>query len=107
MPRFITNVALAIKGDRVEKGTEIELTAEDAANIDPADITAVESIPAPEPEAEPVVVPVEDMSLAELKDRAKELGLSTAGSKADLQERIALHVPGTEGKEPEEEITNP
>jgi len=43
-------------------------------------------------------IAIEDMSLAQLKDAAKAMGLSTAGSKADLTERIKLA--------PTEEITS-
>lgn len=100
MPRYTTNVALSIKGDRVEKGTVIELSVEDAARLDPADITPAEEVIEEVIEA-PAEAPLEDLSLAELKDRAKALGLSTSGSKADLQERIALAVEApaeTEGE---------
>lgn len=91
MPRFVTNAPLSIKGDRIEKGTEIEIADELVASLDPADITPVSDVPVAS--AEPVApVSIEDMSAAQLKERAKELGLSTSGSKADLQERIALHL---------------
>jgi len=97
---YRTNVALQIRGDRVEKGTEIELSREEARVFDPADITALADIPAPEEEAvEPV--PLEEMTLAQLKERAKELGLSASGSKADIDERIRLHLEGAPA--PEEE----
>ena len=108
MALYRTNVALSVKGDRIERGSEIELSAAEAANLDPADITLVSRIPAPEPEAPAEDVAVEDMSLPQLKARAKEIGLATSGSKADLIERITLNsgaeTPAEE--ETEDEITS-
>jgi hypothetical protein len=92
--RYITNCALQIRGDRVEKGSEIELSAKEAAGFDPADITAVDAIPEPEPERKLSDTPVDEMSAADLKAYAGELGLSASGSKADLLERIKLHLEG-------------
>lgn len=106
MPRYITNVALSIKGDRIEKGTELELTAEDVAHLDPVDVTAVDGASAPAVEEPAPDVPLEEMSQALLKERAKELGLSAAGSKADLQERIMLHLTGPAPEAEENEITS-
>ena len=103
MPRFVTNVALSIKGERVEKGTEIELTAEEAAHLDPNDIAPFDGVMVEE-EAAPAEVPTEELSHAELKERAKALGLSASGSKADLQERIALHEAAPAEVPTEEEI---
>ena len=105
---YRTNVALQVRGDRVEKNREIELTADEAARFDPSDITAVDAIPAPEEASEPV--PLEDMTLAQLKERAKELGLSAAGSKADIDERIRLHLDGASAPEEaseEEDLSEP
>lgn len=91
--RYLTNVALVIKGDRVEKGTQIELSAEEAARFDNGkDITLVSDIETEAPAPELASVPLSEMTFSQLKDRAKELGLSTSGSKADLQERITLHL---------------
>jgi hypothetical protein len=116
MSLYRTTVALSIRGDRYEKNSEVELSKDEASVFDPADLVLVGSEPdAPE---EPVAdVPLEDMTVPQLKDRAKELGLSTAGIKADLQERITLHLSGqtetpgdeTPGEEPgnqEGEITS-
>lgn len=86
------NVPLTIKGDRVEKGTEFELSDEEAKQFDPADVTPVDQIPEPEPEVDLSSFPLEDLSYDQLKARAKELGLSASGTKADLQERISLHL---------------
>lgn len=97
--RYITNCALQIRGDRVEKGSEIELSEAEAVAFDPADITAVDAIP--EPEEEPAVsdTPLAEMSADQLKAYAKELGLKASGSKADLQERIVLHLEGGSAEE--------
>lgn len=96
---YTANVPLLVKGDYIRRGQEFELSAEDAKQFDPADITpvgAVEEVPEPEPEEE---TDPEEMTHEQLKERAKALGLKTGGSKADLQERIRLH----EGAEPQEE----
>ena len=92
--RYITNVALLLRGDRIEKGSEIELSADEAKAFDPADITAIDAIPEPEPEPVLADIPLVEMTLADLKARAKELGLSASGSKADIEERIRLHLEG-------------
>lgn len=94
MSAYLTKVALSIRGDRIEKNTEIELTAEEAANFDPKDLELVDgNSGAVEIEAE-APVPLEEMTSAQLKARAKELGLSAGGSAADLRERITLHLEG-------------
>lgn len=99
---YRTRVALAIKGCRVEPGTEIDLTQEAAARYgdDLTEVTGESVAPAPE---ETVDVPLEEMSHAELKDKAKALGLPVGGSKADLIERITL-APAPEEAVDEEEL---
>lgn len=88
---YRTKVALAIRGDRIEKGKEIDLTAEEAAQLDPEDIEAVSDAPQDvEEESEPIAL--DDMTLAQLREEAKELGLSTEGTKAAILERIKLHL---------------
>lgn len=101
MPRFITNVALSIRGERVEKGTEVELSNQDWPHFDPRDITPLDDVIEEAP-ASAVETPIEEMSHAELKERAKELGLSATGSKADLQERISLHLAASADADPAE-----
>lgn len=96
MPRYRANVAISIKGDRIERGAEFDASADDVAHIDPEDITEVGATPATEAEAQAVDVPVSEMSVAELRAKAKELGLTTTGTKADLQERISLHQAGND-----------
>ena len=44
---------------------------------------------------------LDEMSAAELKAKAKDLGLPTTGTKADLQERIELHLQDDEGDDDE------
>lgn len=95
--RYKTKVALSIKGSRVEKNTEVELSPEEAAPYGD-DLTPIDAIPA-EPEASPEA-PLEEMGLTELKAKAKVLGLSTSGSKAAILERITLHL----ADRPEEDL---
>lgn len=88
---YKANVALILKGDYKKKGEEFELSADEVKQFDPADIIAVSAIP-PEPEPEPEPdVPVDEMSFDQLKAKAKELGLSASGTKADILERIKLN----------------
>jgi hypothetical protein len=89
---YRTNVALTIKGDRVVAGSEIELNEQQVQRFDPADITPVSAIPAPDPEIALADIPLEEMTYEQLKARAKELDLSASGSKADILERITLHL---------------
>ena len=90
--QYVTQRAMLIKGDRVPKGTTIELTPEEAKPLALHLIgAAVEETPEPEPTPEK---PLEEMSAAELKEKADSLGLSTSGTKADLLERITLHLEG-------------
>ncbi len=106
MARFLTQVALSIKGDRIEKGSEIELTAEEVAAFDPADIVPVSEI-AEETPADGPEIALEEMTSAQLKARAKELGLSGAGSAADIRERIQLSLDReAPADEPEGDITS-
>jgi len=89
---YRTMCALSILGDRIEKGNEIELTAEQAASFDPADLVPVESIPADPDEEVLPDVPLDEMSLDQLKAKAAELGLKATGTKAAILERITLHL---------------
>ena len=93
---YKTNAAIVFKGERVGRGELVEMTAEEAAEFDTADITATGAIPR-EPVEEPVDIPVEEMTAAQLKEKAAEFGLPTSGSKADLLERITLHQAAEEG----------
>lgn len=103
--KYQTKRAMFIKGDRVARGQEVELTKEEAApflaHLIPAGEAEAASEPAPAPAEEKSL---EDMSAAELKEKAAELGLSTSGTKADLQERITLHLEG--GGEEEEGLSD-
>lgn len=84
---YKTVCAISYKGDRVRPGTEVDLTAEEAANYGTSVVVVDEPIPEPTPEPEKAI---DDMTAAELKDKAAAMGLATNGSKADLLERIKL-----------------
>lgn len=71
---------------RIERGEIVLLTEDEASNFGANVAPVVQEAPK---EAEPEK-PVDDMELLELKAKAEKLGLSTEGSKADLQERITL-----------------
>jgi len=86
---YKTTCPISHYGDRLERGVELELTAEEAMNY--ADSVEAIGNSAPVVEEPEVVVPVEDMTLSQLKERAKELGLTATGSKVDLVERITLN----------------
>lgn len=102
---------MIIKGDQVKPGQEVELTSDEARAFDPSDLSPsdgshvpsgkeeydlatgkrVNNEPEP-PKLDPVAEkPLEEMNQKELQAKAKELNLSTSGSKADLMERITLH----------------
>lgn len=95
---YKAKVPLLIKGDHIKKGQEVELTDEEAARFDPADLSPVDHTP-PAPEPEPVEVPLDEMSLDQLRAKAKELNLSAGGSKADLLERIKLNEQDAPGED--------
>ncbi len=86
---YTTKFPMAIKGTRVEAGVEVELTEEDFGQFDRNDFEAVASKDVPE---EVEIVPVDKMTGPQLKAKAEELGLPTTGTKADLLERISLHL---------------
>jgi hypothetical protein len=90
--KYITKVALIVKGDRVRKGKEVDLTKEEAAAFGDDLTPLMEDAPEPEPEPEKAV---KDMNAKELAAKATALGLSAAGTKADLLERITLHEGAT------------
>lgn len=91
---YKTSVAILHKGDRVPRGTELEMSQEDAARF------GEQVVPAGEAQAEPVAEveqkALEDMTKAELEGEAAKRGISTSGTKADLIERIQLHDAGPE-----------
>lgn len=100
---YKTNVAISYLGDRVPKGTVIEMDKETAKNLGD-DVTFVAGEGEEETEEEVVEEkPLEEMSLAELKAKAETLGLAKSGSMADLKERITLHLQGGGEEETEEE----
>jgi len=76
-------------GGRQEKGTilEIEESYAEAIGSDFVVEVGKDEVASSEAGSE---TSVDEMSLAELKDKAKELKLPVGGSKADLIERIKL-----------------
>lgn len=89
--QYKTKCAISFKGDRVRPGTVLEIDPVTAANYG-SSLVPLEPEPAPAPVE--VEKSLEEMTSAELKDKAAALGLSTSGSKADVYERIKLHVEG-------------
>lgn len=88
---YSAKAAIIHKGDRVARGAEIELSADEAA-IYGSDVSPVNAQPVEAPAPKLETIALDELSFSQLKDRAKELGLSATGSKADLQERITLHL---------------
>jgi len=86
---YETTCAILWKGDRVVAGTELEMSAEEAARLGGNVVPAGEAVAETEPEV--VEKALEDMSKAELEEAAAERDLSTSGTKAELIERIQLH----------------
>jgi hypothetical protein len=93
-------VPIGFKGDRIEKGEEIELSAEDAARLG-TDVVPVGGAVVEEIEEEEKSL--DDMTKAELAAKAEALGLPTSGTKADLIEKITLHLAGGGSDQPEDE----
>lgn len=75
-------------GSRVEKGVEIDTTPDVAQNFGGDLVLVKEEATVEEVPTAPKAV--EDMTMEELRAHAKNLGLKTTGSKADLIERISL-----------------
>lgn len=103
MRKYKTLCAIAY-GGRIEKGSIVELPddvakAYGAGYVEPVDDTA---------EVDHVVAEkaIDDMSLLELRAKAEELGLKTAGSKADLIERLTLHTEQQTAETKTEETTD-
>jgi hypothetical protein len=71
---------------RIERGEIVLLTEDEARNF-PNNVELVMPVVATVEEPEKAI---DDMGVRELRAKAKGLGLSTEGSKADLLERIAL-----------------
>lgn len=90
---------------RVERGEVVLLTEDEASNFTAANVELV--IPVPVEEVKPEKT-IDDMELQELKAKAEALNLSTTGSKADLQERIALaEQPAPEAPKTDGDVTPP
>ncbi len=81
-------------GGRIEKGSVVELPDEIAKAYGPEYVQPVDGTIDTDVNEEDEVA-LEDMTLIGLKNKAKALGLSTNGGKADLIERISLHTADT------------
>lgn len=77
-------------GGRREKGEILDLSKAEADNFGAEYVKEVGASEAIKKTVEKK--PVDKMTLKELQAFAKELELDTAGSKADLVERITLHL---------------
>ncbi|TFH72394.1 hypothetical protein E3V39_12500 [Gammaproteobacteria bacterium LSUCC0112] len=91
---YQTTCGIIFKGDRVKKGVQLDLTKEEAAHLG-TDVVPFATVEAKE-EVKVEPKEVSEMTHAELKAYAEELGLSKAGSKADLEERIKLSLEAKE-----------
>lgn len=98
MSLYIALKAVIVKGTRVEKGSTIEVDDAYAKNIG-VDYLKLEKVVKVEEETkakaeieEEENIDLDEMSFDDLKDKAKSLGLSTSGKKADVLERIKLLV---------------
>jgi hypothetical protein len=94
MSLYKTVYPISHRLDRIEKGAVIDLTEDEAFNLADAVVPFVDESAAPV--VEEVEPAIEDMTLDQLKAKATALGLKTTGSKADLTERITLHLSGEE-----------
>lgn len=90
--QYVTNCAVIFKGDRVGKGVIVDMQAEEAAAYGDQ-LSPVGATPTVEVANEPEKA-LDEMSAAELKEKAAALGLKTTGSKADLLDRISLALSG-------------
>lgn len=79
-------------GGRKEKGEILSLPEEVAKAIGSEFLEEVSSANTVKEEVVQEEKPLEKFSKAELEAKAEELGLDSTGSKADLLERITLHL---------------
>lgn len=86
--RYKALQAVIVRGDRVERGQEVDIDPVLAHSIGVLYLVPVAEVV--EVQAEPVAVPLADMTRAELIEEAKRLGLSSNGTKAELLERLTL-----------------
>ncbi len=95
---------LSIKGDRVVKGSVIEIDDAYASSLDQIhDIQLVDMSPSDKTEEKTEGNTLESLSAVELKDKAKSLGLSDKGNKKDLVERITLFLSSDKTEEKTED----
>ena len=75
---------------RRERGEIIEMTELEASNFSKSLLPIDAVIKQEEVQTKIVPKSIDELSIAELKEKAKELGLSVRGTKSDLIERITL-----------------
>lgn len=93
---YTANCAFSYLGTRVEKGTVIELDEKYAIGL--GDDVSEVGTKAVEVAETPDEGSLDELSIAQLRAKADVLGLSKAGSKADLIERISLAETPDEGE---------
>lgn len=76
-------------GERIERGSIVELPC-DVANAYGVDYVQLVGASVDEELVEVEVTPLADLSVADLRALAKERGVSSSGSKADILERLQL-----------------
>lgn len=88
---YKTTCAIVYKGERVDRGSVVEMSEKVAANFggDVVKHNGEEEVVAEEATVE--VKDIKDMSKDELVAEAEARGISTSGSKAALIDRITLH----------------
>jgi hypothetical protein len=79
---------------RKERGEVVEMNEVEASNFLNNLILVEQALKLEEEKANEPEKSITELSIIELKNKAKELGLSFKGSKADLIERITLFLSG-------------
>ena len=89
-------------GGRIERGDTIMLTESQAKNFGSHYVVEAGKAPTEEEEVQEDLE-LDEMSHAQLKEKAVELGLARSGSKAEILERIELHLESSDEEEEEGE----
>ena len=85
--RYQALQAVIVRGDRIEKGQEVDIDPSLASSIGVLYLVPVEAV---KEKQEVEAKPLSDMTRLELIEEAKRLGLPTNGTKAELLERLTL-----------------
>lgn len=96
---YETNCAILFKGSRVERGSQVEMTEDEAASLGEDVKRAVVKSSEQSEDDTHAEKALEEMSFAELKAAAEARGLAKGGSMADLIDRIKLHDESSDGDE--------